>query len=92
MRGGSWTLKVVEDTHNHGPSIAPVAHPAHRVAALSLEVRVEIIRHWQAGISNSTILSSLRIGFLDVILTRGDLTNITQAERRHILGGRSPTE
>jgi hypothetical protein len=89
---GSWALKVIEDTHNHGPSAAPIAHPAHRIASLEPEVRAEIIRNWQAGISNSMILSSLRIGFPGVTLTRDDLRNITQAKRRHTLAGRSPIE
>jgi hypothetical protein len=43
---GSWALKVIEDTHNHGPSAAPIAHPAHRIASLKPEVRAEIIRAW----------------------------------------------
>jgi hypothetical protein len=42
----SWALKVLEDTHNHGPSEAPIAHPAHRIASLKLEVRAEIVRNW----------------------------------------------
>jgi hypothetical protein len=86
----SWALKVLEDIYNHGPSEAPIAHPAHRIAFLKPEIRAEIIRNWQAGISNSTILSSLRIGYPEVFLTRDDLTNITQAERLKDLGGRTP--
>ena len=89
---GSWALKIIEDTHNHGPSVAPIAHPGHRIATLPPEIRVEIIHNWQAGISNSKILSSLYIGFLEVLLTPSDLTNITQVERRRILSGKSPIE
>ena len=89
---GSWALKTIEDTHNHGPSIAPIAHPAHRIASLLPEIRVEIIRNWQAGMSNTLILSSLRIGFPGVTLTRKDISNIIQVERRRTLGGKSPTE
>ena len=55
----SWVLKVMEGTHNHGPSIAPIAYTAHRIAALLPEIRAEIIHNWQASMSNSTILSSL---------------------------------
>ena len=43
---GSWALKIIEDTHNHGLSVAPIAHPTHRIAALPLEVCAEIIRNW----------------------------------------------
>jgi hypothetical protein len=87
-----WVLKVLEDTHNHGPSVALVAHPAHRIASLKPEVRSEIIRNWQAGMSNSIILSSLRIGYPEVCLTCDDLSNIIQAERRNTLGGKSPVQ
>jgi hypothetical protein len=87
-----WALKVLENTHNHRPSEAPIAHPAHRIASLKPEVRAEIVRNWQAGMSNSTILSSLRIGYPEVFLTRDDLTNVTQAERLKDLGGRTPIQ
>ena len=56
---GSWALKIIEDTHNHGPSVAPIAYPGHRIATLPPEVRVEIIRNWQTGMSNILILLSL---------------------------------
>ena len=42
---GSWALKIIEDTHNHGPSTALIAHPAHRIAAISPEVCAEVICH-----------------------------------------------
>ena len=86
----SWELKVIEDTHNHGLSAAPIAHPAHRIAALPPDVRAEIVYNWQAGMSNSMILSSLWIGFPRVILTRQDVANIIQVKRRHMLARRTP--
>ena len=48
--GGSWILKVIKDTHNHGPLAALIAYPAHRIATLPLEICAEVICHWQAGI------------------------------------------
>jgi hypothetical protein len=38
----NWILRVLEKTHNHGPSAAATAHPAHRQAALDLATRVTI--------------------------------------------------
>ena len=55
----AWALKIIKDTYNHRPSVALVAHLAYRIAALPLEVCAEIIRNWQAGMTNSTILLSL---------------------------------
>jgi hypothetical protein len=85
-----WALKVLKDIYNHRPSEAPIAHPAHRIASLKPEVRAEIIRNWQAGISNSTILLSLRIGYPEIFLIRDDLINITQAKRLKDLSRRTP--
>ena len=41
----TWTLQVINDTHNHGPSIALIAYPTHRIASLLPEIYAEIIRH-----------------------------------------------
>ena len=87
---GTWALKIIEDTHNHRPSIAPVAHPAHRIASLAPEIRVEIMRNWKAGIGNTKILSSLRIAFPGINLTLKDISNITQADRLYTLAGKTP--
>jgi hypothetical protein len=52
-----WMLQVLEDTHNHGPSAAITAHPAHRITALTPDTRTEITRLSRAGLSPGQILT-----------------------------------
>jgi hypothetical protein len=39
----NWSLEVIEATHNHGPSTAVTAHPAHRIAGLVPDTRTFIV-------------------------------------------------
>ena len=41
--GMAWELKIMEATHNHRPSGAPSAHPAHRIGSLDPQVRAAIV-------------------------------------------------
>jgi hypothetical protein len=38
----NWSLKILEKAHNHAPSSAITAYPAHRIAAISSETRASI--------------------------------------------------
>jgi hypothetical protein len=38
----NWSLRVLEKGHNHAPSLATTAHPAHRIAAISSDTRSTI--------------------------------------------------
>jgi hypothetical protein len=89
---GSWTLQVLNATHNHSASTAPVAHSAHRIAALDESIRDRIISVWKSGASNTQILSDLNTSFPNVHLTLSDIKNITQSIRLQQLGGKTPIQ
>jgi hypothetical protein len=78
---GSWALKVLEAAYNHMPSAAPIAYPAHRIAALDPGIRAQVISLWKSGASNSQILSDLYLSYPKVCLIRSDIRNITQSLR-----------
>jgi hypothetical protein len=90
--GDEWRLKVIEPSHNHDASAAPVAHPAHRMAALDPEIRAQILSKAYSGIKNAQILSSLQIEHPQVLVTSSDITNIIQAARLQSLAGRTPIQ
>jgi hypothetical protein len=76
---GSWALKILEAIYNHMPSAAPIAYPAHRIAALDPGIRARVISLWKSGASNSQILSDLYLSYPKVYLIRSDIRNITQS-------------
>jgi hypothetical protein len=87
-----WILYILEGAHNHPPSTAPTAHPAHRIAALVPVIRAEIGRLSHAGLSTSQILSTLRLSNPDISLIAKDIGNIVQQIRAEELNGRTPIQ
>jgi hypothetical protein len=85
-------LKVTEDTHNHEPSRAPTAYPAHRIASLDSRVRAEIINYWKRGMQNAQILTNLRMLYPEIQLLSSNISNITQAKRVNMLAGKTPIQ
>jgi hypothetical protein len=88
----NWILHVLEGVHNHGPSIAATAHPAHRIAALTPHIRTEIRRLSQAGSSPAQILTTLRLSDPQTPLIVKDIANIIQQIRAEELNGRTPIQ
>jgi len=89
---GSWTLSILEGTHNHESSTAPAAHPAYRIAALDSEIIAQIKTLSAAGLAPGSILSVVREQFPHAILVQKDISNIIQKERIEQLGGRTPMQ
>ena len=87
-----WSVRVLEPAHNHGPSAAPTAHPAHRLAALQPDTRASICNMSQAGLLPSQILTTLRTTDPAITLVPSDITNITQQARTEELGGKTPIQ
>ena len=87
-----WILEVLQGAHNHGPSTAPTAHPAHRLAALTLATRAHISGLSHNGLSISQILSTLRTTYPEVRLLAKDIGNIIQQTRAEQLNGMTPIE
>jgi hypothetical protein len=88
----NWVLKVLESVHNHGPSAASTAHPAHRLPALAPLRRTTISTLARASISTSQILTTLRTLDKDVPLIRKDISNLIQKARLEELDGRTPIQ
>jgi hypothetical protein len=55
----NWILKVLKAIHNHGPSLASAAHPAHRLATMAPGGRTTISTLARAGLSPGQILNTL---------------------------------
>jgi hypothetical protein len=87
-----WSLRVLESTHNHGPSAASTAHPAHRLPALVPLRYTTISTLSRAGISTSQILTTLRALDPDVPLISKDISNLIQKARLQELDGRTPIQ
>ncbi|RFU25063.1 hypothetical protein B7463_g11275, partial [Scytalidium lignicola] len=92
QEGSGWRVTVIESAHNHEASTAPIAHPAHRIAALDPDIRAQILSKAYSGIRNAQILSSLRIEFPQLLITGSDISNIIQTERLQSLAGRTPIQ
>jgi hypothetical protein len=88
----NWVLKVLEAIHNHGPSIASIAHPAHRLAALAPGAYKTISTLSHAGLSTGQILTTLRCLDPEISLIPKDLANLTQKARLKDLDGRTPIQ
>jgi len=87
-----WHATIIENKHNHGPSMAVSAHTAHRVGAISDEIKAEIIAGSRVGQSPQVILSALQVNKPDVELRSKDVYNIIQASRQEQLGGKTPIQ
>ena len=79
-------------THNHGPSVASTAHPAHRLPALAPRGHSTISTLSRAGVSTSQILTTLRALDPDVPLIPKDISNLIQKARLEELDGRTPIQ
>jgi hypothetical protein len=88
----TWSLRVLEKSHNHTPSSAITAHPAYRIAAISSDTRSIINNMSRSGLSPAQILSTLRNSDPDVPLIPKDIANITQQARLEELGGKTPIQ
>jgi hypothetical protein len=88
----TWVLKVLEATHTHGPSAAVTAHPAHRIAAISLETHASISTLSRVGLSPRQILMTLRKSDPDIPLITKDIANLAQKDRLIQLDGMSPIQ
>jgi hypothetical protein len=84
-----WVVGILEGAHNHPPSTAPTACPAHRIGALTLAVRAEIGRLSHAWLPTNQILSPLRISNPNITLFAKDIGNIVQQIRAEELNGRT---
>jgi hypothetical protein len=87
-----WILRTLQRAHNHGASAAATAHPAHRITALIPEIRAEIARLSQAGLSPGQILTTLRLSDPQTPLIVKDIGNIIQQTRAEELNGRTPIQ
>ena len=87
-----WKLTVMEATHNHGPSAAPTAHLAHRIASLDPAAREAIIKYAGLGMGTTQIHIALCAEFPTIQLVPSDIVNITQQARLTQLDGKRPIE
>jgi hypothetical protein len=89
-----WSIRVLESTHNHGPSTAATAHSVHRHAALGSEARTTISTLSQAGLQPRQILTALRSldPEIGLSLIPKDIYNFTQKARLEELDGRTPIQ
>jgi hypothetical protein len=87
-----WMLYILEGAHNHGPSTAATAHPVHRTAALTPDIRAEILRLSQSGLSPTQILTALRVSNPQTPLIVKDIGNIVQQVRAGKLNGQTPIQ
>jgi hypothetical protein len=87
-----WSLRVLESAHNHEPSAASIAHPAHRLPALAPLRHTTISTLAHASVSTSQILTTLRALDTDVPLILKDISNLIQKARLKELDGRTPIQ
>jgi hypothetical protein len=87
-----WNLEVPHAAHNHSPSSAIIAHPAHRSAALSEYTRALISNLSSSGLPPAQILTILRKADPDIALTPKDIANLTYRERLDELNGKTPIQ
>jgi hypothetical protein len=60
LLSGQWETKVLEGSHNHGSSADATAHPAHRIAATTLETRASINELAKSGLKRSDFVNATR--------------------------------
>jgi hypothetical protein len=77
----NWVLKVLEAIHNYRPSIASIAYPAYRLAALALGAYKIISTLLYTGLSTGQILTILYCLDPEISLILKDLANLTQKAR-----------
>ena len=90
---GQWEVQIIEGSHNHLASADPSAHPAHRLAALSSEIKAYIESLVCSGLSNAQILGIIRQKHgMDVLLAQKDVSNLAQKTRLKLLNGKTPMD
>ena len=89
---GMWQLEVLHAVHNHSPSTAITAHPAHRLAALSEDTRALISNLSSSGLPPAQILTILRKGNPNITLIPKDIANLTYQVRLEELNGSTPIQ
>jgi hypothetical protein len=87
-----WVLQVLERAHNHGPSVAAIAHPAHRIPALTPDQYAQINTLAQAELSSGRILVTLRASDPEIPLLAKDISNIIQQKKAQELDGQTPIQ
>jgi hypothetical protein len=85
-----WDLRVLNPAHNHEASVSPIAHPAHRISALTEETHAQIGTLSRAGLAPGRILSALQEADLMASLIPKDIANIVQQKRLLELNGKTP--
>jgi hypothetical protein len=88
----NWILKVLEGEHNHGPSGASTAHPAHRLPTLAPSGYSTIGVLSRAGLPPGQILNTLRCIEPEVSLVPKDISNLIQKARLEELDGKTPIQ
>jgi hypothetical protein len=88
----TWTLKVLEASHNHEPSLDFTSHPAHRLAALPPDAHRTINTLARSGLLPTQILTTLRCLNPEVPLIPKDISNLTQRLRFNELDGKTPIQ
>jgi hypothetical protein len=71
-----WTLGVLEGTHNHLALTSATAHPSHRSAALTSEIREQIGTLARANSLTNQILITLRASNPGIPLIAKDISNL----------------
>ncbi len=89
----TWTIDIKCSMHNHPPTLAGV-HLTHRRAAMTTDVKTQIVTQSQLNTSAHEILSSLRLGMDEEnpIYKAKDIYNQRAYQRCKELGPLSPVE
>ena len=85
---GKWEVVILEGIHNHEPSAAPAAHPAHRIAALGPDTHAQVERLALAGLNNAQILAVVRQESPSILLSQKDISNLVVKCTVGVLGRR----
>jgi hypothetical protein len=83
----AWFVKVADGSHNHPANQSPIADPNNRV--LTDELKARIIRQSRTLSPRQIEIELEADGFL---VTRKDIHNVLQEERKRSLRGRTPTQ
>ena len=90
--GERWRVQVIEDTHNHNAFTSAIAHPAHRIRTLDLQIRNLILSKAKAGIRIAHIFTLFRLEDSSILITSKDIANIIQNARSEQLDGWTPIQ
>jgi hypothetical protein len=88
----NWSVTVPDPEHNHSPSGAITAHPAHIIAALAPDTRAYINSLSRSGLLPTQVLTTLRDSIPEISLTPRDIANLTQKQRQEELNEKTPIQ